>query len=172
MDERLASKLRGIRLAVFDVDGVFTDGRLYRGPGGFEMKVFHTRDGHGVKALLRAGIEVAVISGRHSEAVSERMAELGVDSVHAGVSDKLPCLRDLLTELELSPDHCAFMGDDVVDLPPMQEVGFAGAPADAHPEVRARAHWLAEAPGGFGAVRQFCDLILAARGEDTGYAGN
>ncbi|MEA5444869.1 HAD family hydrolase [Gammaproteobacteria bacterium AB-CW1] len=161
-----------IRLAVFDVDGVLTDGRLYLGPDGFEMKVFHTRDGHGLKALRRQDIEVAIISGRASQAVESRMAQLGIEHVFLGVDDKLPCFEKLRQRLSVPREHCAFMGDDVVDLPVMREVGLAAAPADAHPDVARMAHWQSHRPGGFGAARECCDLLLAARGIDTAYAGN
>lgn len=172
MDPGLAHRLRQLRLAAFDVDGVLTDGRLYRGPDGFEMKVFHTRDGHGLKALMAAGVHVAVISGRASRAVAERMAELGVTDVHLGNDAKRDCLDQLCREYGLAPEEAAFMGDDVVDLAAMQRAGVAAAPADAHPRVREQAHWLAEAAGGYGAARQFCDRILSARDRDTDYAGN
>lgn len=172
MAEDSHSRAARIRLAVFDVDGVLTDGRLYLGPDGFEMKVFHTRDGHGLKALQKHGIHVAVISGRHSRAVEERMTQLGIRHVHLGIDDKRPCFESLCRSLDVAPADCAFMGDDVVDLPVMNMVGLAAAPADAHPEVLARAHWRSRREGGFGAARECCDLILAAQGADTGYAGN
>lgn len=172
MDAGLAQRLRRIRLVAFDVDGVLTDGRLYRGPDGFEMKVFHTRDGHGLKALMRAEITVAVISGRQSRAVAERMDELGVTAVYLGIEAKRDCLEQLCAEQGIAADQAAFMGDDVVDLAAMQHAGVGAAPADAHPRVREQAHWLADADGGFGAARQFCDRILAARDLATDYAGN
>lgn len=172
MDPGLKKRAANIRLAVFDVDGVLTDGRLYMGPDGFEMKVFHTRDGHGLKALMRNDIAVAVISGRRSAVVEERMAQLGVNDVFLGVEDKLPCYVALRDRLGLTDEACAFMGDDLVDLPVMREVGLAVAPADAHTDVLANAHWHSRAAGGFGAARECCDLILAARGADIQYAGN
>lgn len=172
MSDSLDTIARRIRLAVFDVDGVLTDGRLYMGPDGFEMKVFHTRDGHGLKALQKHGVAVGVISGRRSRAVEERMQQLGIQHVHLGVEDKLPCFEALRESLGFEASDCAFMGDDVVDLPVMETVGLSAAPADAHPDVLARAHWHGHKPGGFGAARECCDLILAAQGLDTGYAGN
>lgn len=172
MNDSLNTLARRIRLAVFDVDGVLTDGRLYMGPDGFEMKVFHTRDGHGLKALQEHGVAVGVISGRRSRAVEQRMQQLGIQYVHLGVEDKLPCFEKLRQSLAVEASECAFMGDDVVDLPVMETVGLAAAPADAHPDVLARAHWHGRKPGGFGAARECCDLILAARGVDTDYAGN
>jgi 3-deoxy-D-manno-octulosonate 8-phosphate phosphatase (KDO 8-P phosphatase) len=172
MTSLLQQRAAALRMVLFDVDGVLTDGRLYMGPDGFEMKVFHTRDGHGLKALARAGIEVGVISGRRSAAVEERMRQLGVSHLHQGIEDKLACFRGLCGDLGVEPEHCAFLGDDVVDLDVMGACGLAGAVADAHPLVLEAAHWRSQRPGGFGAAREFCDLILAARGEAIDYAGN
>ncbi|NCT99900.1 3-deoxy-manno-octulosonate-8-phosphatase KdsC [Candidatus Macondimonas diazotrophica] len=156
-------RARGIRLAVFDVDGVLTDGRLYFAPEGPEMKVFHARDGLGIKLLRRHGIEVAVISGRQSPVVARRMDALGVTHVYQGNDDKLPILRDLLKKLSLAPQACAYVGDDVIDLPPMSVAGLACTVADAHPAVRRAAHWITAAPGGQGSAREVCDLILTAQ---------
>jgi len=170
--DNLDAQARQLKLVGFDVDGVLTDGRLYMGPDGLELKVFHTRDGHGLKALMAAGIQVAIISGRQSRAVEERMAQLGIEEVHLGVSDKAPCFDRIRQSLDLPPHACAFMGDDVVDLEVMAGCQLAAAPADAHPAVLAKAHWRSERPGGFGAAREWCDRILAAMGHDTDYAGN
>ena len=150
----------GIRLAAFDVDGVFTDGRFYLSDTGVESKAFHTQDGHGVKELLRAGIAVAVISARNSEAVRLRMAELGVPHVRQGVSDKLRAFESLLAELELKPAHCVYTGDDLPDLPLLHAAGFAVAVANAVGEVKAAADYVTHAPGGAGAVREVCELVL------------
>jgi 3-deoxy-D-manno-octulosonate 8-phosphate phosphatase (KDO 8-P phosphatase) len=152
--------LAGIRLAVFDVDGVFTDGRFYLSDAGIESKAFHTQDGHGVKELLRAGIAVAVISARNSEAVRLRMAELGVPHVRQGVADKLQEFESLLADLELEPAHCAYTGDDLPDLPLLHAAGFAVAVANAVDEVKAAADYVTHAPGGAGAVREVCELVL------------
>ncbi|MCP1726078.1 3-deoxy-D-manno-octulosonate 8-phosphate phosphatase (KDO 8-P phosphatase) [Natronospira proteinivora] len=168
----LTDKARRIRLVGFDVDGVLTDGRLYMGPDGLELKVFHTRDGHGLKALMRHGIEVAVISGRHSQAVEARMQQLGIRHLHLGVEDKAPCFEQIRQSLELPPEACAFMGDDVVDLGVMNNVALAAAPADAHPTVQAMCHWQSRQSGGFGAAREWCDRILTAQGHSDEYAGN
>lgn len=173
---QLLPTLARIRLAVFDVDGVFTDGRLRYGArppelgGGFGevQKVFHVRDGHGVKRLRAAGVEVAVISGRDSPLVSARMAELGVAHVHQGSDDKLPVLEALLARLGVDAAAACFCGDDEPDLAPMRAVGLAVAPADAHAGVRAVAGWVLEARGGRGAVRELCDGLLAARGAGAG----
>lgn len=131
------------------------------------MKVFHARDGLGIKQLRRHGIEVAVISGRVSPVVTRRMDALGVGRVHQGHDDKLPVLRALLDELRLESAACAYVGDDIVDVPPMSMVGLACAVADAHPAARAAAHWIAPQGGGVGGARAVCDLILGAQGVDT-----
>ena len=174
----LLPALARIRLAVFDVDGVFTDGRLHYGQRvlalgegiGEVMKVFHVRDGHGIKRLRAAGIEVAVISGRSSPIVTARMAELGVAHVHQGQDDKLPVLEALLARTGIAAAATCYCGDDEPDLAPMRAVGLAVAPADAHPSVRAAAAWVLSASGGQGAVRELCDGLLAARAGAAGAA--
>lgn len=153
---------RGLRTLVLDVDGVLTDGRLYFGADGEALKVFHVRDGHGIKAVMRAGIEVLVISGRRSTAVERRCAELGIRHVRQGVDDKVAALRDLLAQAGGTPAASACVVDDTPDLPLMAAVGFAVAVADAHPDVRAAAGYVTRAPGGLGAVREVCDLLLEA----------
>ena len=153
-----------VRLVVFDVDGVFTDGRLYYGSGGEELKVFHVHDGQGVKRLLRQGVAVAVISGRDSAAVSRRMQDLGIAHLFQGDEDKLPIFERLLKKLSLTPQEVACVGDDLPDLPLLEQAGLAVAVANALPQVRAKAHLVTAAAGGTGAVREVCDLILAARG--------
>ncbi len=152
-----------VQLVIFDVDGVFTDGRLYYGADGEELKSFHVRDGHGIRMLLQHGVQVAVISGRNSKAVTRRMQELGIRHVFQGDDDKRPILEKLLQKLGLSAHQTACVGDDLADLPLMQAAGMAIAVADAQPEVRAQAHWCTQARGGDGAVREVCDLILEAR---------
>lgn len=153
---------RSVRLAVFDVDGVFTDGRIWMGSDGAEYKGFNVRDGVGIKRLLRAGIEVAIISGRASSAVDRRMAELGVTRVVQGCDDKAEALAQLLRETGIAPEHAAYLGDDAPDLPALRMVGLPGTVADAHPEVRGEAIWISTLPGGGGAVREFCDFLLGA----------
>jgi len=160
LDERLAA----VRLVAFDVDGVFTDGRFYLADDGTESKAFHTQDGYGVRRLLEAGLEVAVISGRHSRAVEKRMAELGVQHVHLGCRNKLAVFDDLLARLSLAPEQAAFAGDDAPDLPLLERAGVAIAVANAHADVIASCDLRTEKPGGFGAVREVCDRLLAARG--------
>ncbi|MFO7305620.1 MAG: HAD hydrolase family protein [Gammaproteobacteria bacterium] len=152
-----------VRLLVLDVDGVLTDGKLYFTARGEEMKCFHVRDGAGIVQVLRAGIQVAVISGRSSEAVERRMSELGVTWVRQGTDDKLAALRELLDILGLSEQAVACIGDDVADLPLLETARLAVAVADAHPSVRSRAHLITQACGGQGAVREVCDLILESQ---------
>jgi 3-deoxy-D-manno-octulosonate 8-phosphate phosphatase (KDO 8-P phosphatase) len=151
---------RVIRLLVLDVDGVLTDGRLYYGPRGEALKAFHVQDGHGIVQLLRAGIAVAVISGRRSPMVSTRCRELGVRHVFQGASDKLPVLERLLKRLGLTAAQCACVGDDLPDLPLFERVGLSFAVADAVPAVRRRADRTTRARGGRGAVREVCEQLL------------
>jgi 3-deoxy-D-manno-octulosonate 8-phosphate phosphatase (KDO 8-P phosphatase) len=154
-----------IRLVAFDVDGTLTDGRLWLAEDGRELKAFHVHDGLGIKRLREHGIEVAIISTRISRAVELRAEELGIDHVYQGKADKLACLKEILTALNVAPDCAAFVGDDVSDLPPMRACGLAVAVANARPEVAGEAHWRTRSPGGGGGAREACDLILAARGQ-------
>ncbi len=161
------STARAIRLVVFDIDGVFTDGRLFLDSHGIEThKIFHVRDGFGVRQLLENGVEVAIISGRDSAAVAARMAALGVQHVFQGCDDKLPVLLKLLAQLNIAPAHTAFVGDDEPDLPPMAAVALAIAVADAHPRVRAASHWVTGSRGGQGAVREVAEFLLDSRSND------
>ena len=153
-----------IKLAVFDVDGVLTDGKLVYAADGHEIKAFHVHDGLGFKRLLANGIEVAIITARLSNVVTERMAELGVAHVYQDQKDKRACLAQLVDALRLSPDQVAYTGDDLPDLAPMQKVGLAIAVANAHPWLRERAHWRTRLAGGYGAAREVCDLLLGAQG--------
>ena len=154
-----------VRLAVFDVDGVLTDGRLHYSEDGRESKAFHVHDGLGLKRLLANGIEVAIITARTSRIVANRMAELGIAHVYQGQGDKRACLHQLTNALFLEAGEVAYTGDDVPDLRAMSEVGLAIAVANAHPWVLERAHWRTRRDGGSGAVREACDLILAAQGK-------
>jgi 3-deoxy-D-manno-octulosonate 8-phosphate phosphatase (KDO 8-P phosphatase) len=156
-----------VRLAAFDVDGVFTDGRIWLSDDGVESKAFFLQDGHGVKELLRAGIAVAVISGRDSAAVRIRMAELGVPHVLQRVADKVAAFDALLASLRLTAAHCVYTGDDLPDLPLLRKVGFAVAVANAVDEVKAACDYVTRAPGGAGAVREVCELILSGRAVRT-----
>ena len=163
MNPRKATALGKIELLVLDVDGVLTDGRLYFGPRGESLKVFHVRDGHGLKLLMRSGVEVAVVSGRRSTAVRARMRDLGIRALIQGCPDKVDALHALCARLGVAPLACACLVDDTVDLPLMSAVGLAAAVADAHPLALAAAHWVSRADGGRGAVRELCDAILRAR---------
>ena len=155
--------LAAIRLLVLDVDGVMTDGRLHYDAQGREAKVFHVHDGHGIKQAMRAGIEIAVISGRRSAAVKARLAELGIEHVRLGQETKSRAFTDLTTRLDIPPEACACMGDDEPDLPIMQAAGIGIAVANAHPTVRGQADWQTALGGGQGAVREVCDALIAAR---------
>jgi 3-deoxy-D-manno-octulosonate 8-phosphate phosphatase (KDO 8-P phosphatase) len=152
-----------IRLLVLDVDGVLTDGRLYFGPKGEALKLFHVRDGLGIQQVKQAGIEVAVISGRKSKMTEIRCRELGVEHVHQGAKDKVAVLEKLCARLKIEPSECACVGDDLPDIPVMRKVALAFAVADAHSDARHAAHLLTQLPGGHGAVREVCDYLLAHR---------
>ncbi|HKK13936.1 MAG TPA: 3-deoxy-manno-octulosonate-8-phosphatase KdsC [Gammaproteobacteria bacterium] len=154
-----------IRLLIFDVDGVLTDGSLFLGDDGQEYKAFHSRDGHGIKMLRAGGVEIAVITGRTSDVVRHRMDNLGVRHVYQGQEDKLGALNDLLDRLQVEAEDAAYVGDDVVDLPVMRRVGLAIAVQDAHPLVKRHAHWQTPHDGGRGAARDVCELILEAQGK-------
>ena len=152
-----------IRLLVLDVDGVLTDGRLYFGPRGEMLKTFDVRDGYGIVQLQRAGVRVAVLSGRRSPMVVVRCRELGVRHLHQGVADKLGVFARLCARLKLTPALCACVGDDLPDLPLMRAAALSFAVADAHREVRRAADVVTHLPGGRGAVREVCDHLLALR---------
>lgn len=154
----------GLRAALFDVDGVLTDGRLFIGEHGEGFKAFHVLDGHGLKLIAQAGIEPVVITGRDSPAVRRRLADLGLQRAHFGVSDKLAVAAQVLAELGCGWDEVAAIGDDWPDLPLLERAGLACAPPNAHAEVLARVHHVTRAPGGQGAAREFCDLLLVASG--------
>ena len=156
--------LQGLKLAIFDVDGVMTDGRIVIDDNGCESKFFHVRDGHGLKLMMRAGLQVALLTGRQSRVVEHRAAELGISMVHQGAKRKLDVYEPLLAEMNLRDEEVAFAGDDLVDLPIMRRVGLALAPADAAAEVRAVAHFIAQAGGGRGAVREMVEFILKGMG--------
>jgi len=152
-----------IRLLVLDVDGVLTDGRLYFGPRGETLKAFHVRDGVGLKELQRAGLTVAVISGRRSPMVAARCRELGVRHVLQGVGDKLAALTRLCARLKLTPAACACVGDDLPDVPLMRAAALSFAVADAHQDARRAADVVTRLPRGLGAVREVCDHLLALK---------
>ncbi len=159
--------LSDIRLVAFDLDGVFTDGRFCLSEEGVESKIFHTQDGYGVRQLLNAGILVAVISGRSSGAVTRRMAELGVAHVVQGCGDKVAALEEVIASLEISAAECAYVGDDMPDLPLLNHVGYSIAVANAVPAVHEQCDYSTSAGGGFGAVREVCELVLSAQGQHS-----
>ena len=152
-----------IKLAVFDVDGVLTDGRIYIDSQGNESKAFHVQDGLGLVMLRNAGIEVAIITSRQSTIVSKRCDELGIEHVFQGVGDKLTCLQALQHELKLHPSECVYVGDDLVDLPVMQTVGLSVAVANAVDRVKQLADWVCAHSGGNGAAREVCEMLLLAQ---------
>lgn len=160
----IQAKAQGIRLVIFDVDGVLTDGSLFLGDDGQEYKAFHSRDGHGMKMLQQTGVTIGIITGRTSEVVRIRMESLGVEHVYQGKLEKLPAYEELRDALGLADDQIAYVGDDVVDLPIMRRVGLAIAVNDAHPLVLQHAHWQTPHPGGRGAGRDVCELIMEAQG--------
>ena len=151
-----------IRLVAFDVDGVFTDGRFYLSDEGIESKAFHTQDGYGVRRLLDSGIAVGVISGRSSPAVEKRMAELGIAHVILNCKDKVAAMDELAAALGISTSECAYVGDDLPDLPLLEHVGFSVAVANAVPALQERCDYVTKRSGGFGAVREICNLIVTA----------
>lgn len=153
-----------IRLAIFDVDGVLTDGSLYIGDDGQEYKAFNSRDGHGMVLLRQTGVTLAIITGRSSAVVRIRMASLGINHVYQGIQDKLAAYEELKQTLGLTDEAIAYVGDDVVDLPVLRRAGLAVAVADAHPLVQRHAHWRTASPGGRGAARDFCELLMEAQG--------
>lgn len=156
------NNLDKIRLVAFDVDGVFTDGRFYLSDDGVETKAFHTQDGYGVRRLLDAGVAVGVISGRHSPAVEKRMTELGVPHVTLGCKDKVAAMDEFAATLDLDVGECAYVGDDLPDLPLLAHVGFSVAVANATPALQEYCDYVTTKPGGSGAVREVCDLLVAA----------
>ncbi len=160
----LRERLVAVRLLLLDVDGVMTDGGIIL-TGGDESKRFDVRDGTGIKYLQRSGVEVALITGRRSAVVERRAAELGITEVHQGALKKWPVAEALLERLGVRPEHAAYVGDDLIDLPVMLRVGAAFAVADAAAEVRLRAHDVTQCPGGRGAVREVAEAILCAQGK-------
>lgn len=149
-----------IKLLICDVDGVFSDGLIYMGNQGEELKTFHTKDGFGIKAILNCNIDVAIITGRQSNIVETRMTALGIKHIFQGKEDKLGVYKSLLTNLNLQANEVAYIGDDVVDLPVIQDCGLGVAVQDAHPLVLEGADLITRTKGGYGAVREVCDLFL------------
>lgn len=162
-DQDLKARLAGVRLAVFDLDGVFTDGRFYLADDGSEAKAFHTQDGYGIRMLIKAGFEVAIISGRKSRAAEIRMAELGVQHTFFSCKDKVATFEALASQLGVAPSAALYAGDDIPDAALMEAVGVPVAVANAVPEIRRKALYVTGRSGGFGAVREICELLIDAR---------
>lgn len=162
------AKLAKIKLLLLDVDGVMTDGRIIYDNQGNELKAFDVKDGHGLKMLQRAGIKIGIITGRQSEVVAKRAAELGIDILYQKALNKLDPYREILDELQLTDAQVAYVGDDVVDLPILRRVGFSATVADAVPEVLPLVDYVTVNSGGRGAVREVCDLLLKASGQWDG----
>ncbi|MCX9469996.1 3-deoxy-manno-octulosonate-8-phosphatase KdsC [Vibrio cholerae] len=154
-----------IKLLICDVDGVFSDGLIYMGNQGEELKTFHTRDGYGVKALMNAGIEIAIITGRRSQIVENRMKALGISLIYQGQDDKVQAYYDICQKLAIAPEQTGYIGDDLIDWPVMEKVALRVCVADGHPLLAQRANYVTHIKGGHGAVREVCDLILQARNE-------
>ena len=171
MSPPLVAQLRNIKLLICDIDGVFSDGRIYLGNDGEELKAFHTRDGFGVKAVLNAGIDVAVITGRQSNIVERRMSALGVPYIFQGQDNKSLAYDELVGQLGLVDQQVAYVGDDVPDLTLVRRAGLGIAVHDAHPCVRHAADYITTLPGGFGAVREVTDILLMAQGKLNEYTG-
>jgi 3-deoxy-D-manno-octulosonate 8-phosphate phosphatase (KDO 8-P phosphatase) len=157
-------KAARVRLFLTDVDGVLTDGGIVFDGNGLESKRFHVRDGHGIKMLQRGGVAVGIISGRSSDAVAVRARELGVRILRQGTYDKMAALREILSETDVRPEECSYVGDDIVDLPILRAVGFSAAPSDAEAYVLETVDYVASRPGGMGAVREVIEFLLRAGG--------
>lgn len=163
--DAVVERVRQLRLMAFDVDGVLTDGRLWYSKEGEQLKAFHVLDGHGLKLLLESGIIVALVTGRDGAVIGRRAAELGIGLVQHGVRDKAQALQALAQEHGCNLSEVGYMGDDIIDVPAMQRAGFAASVPNAPAYVAQAAHWVSASPGGAGAVRDCCDLILAAQGK-------
>lgn len=164
-EKDLIARAARIRLVAFDVDGVLTSGEIIYGNAGEELKAFNTRDGLGIKLLQQNSIEVAIITGRSSEIVARRARELGVDLLIQGRDDKRTALEEVVATRNMSLAECAYMGDDLPDLGAIMAAGVGACPADASPDVMARADWSARLQGGRGAAREFCEFLLRARSD-------
>ena len=156
-------RAKKIRLVIFDVDGVLTDSSLFIGDDGQEYKAFNSRDGHGLKMLIRSGVDIGIITGRTSKVVEHRVHDLGIKHIYQGCHDKLPVYEKMISKLGLSPEETAFVGDDVVDLPIMLKTGLAVSVNDGHHLVKHYCHWSTPANGGRGAAREICEMIMHAQ---------
>lgn len=161
----LSGRLKAVRAVICDIDGVLTDGGIGYGGDGAEIKFFNVKDGHGLKMLQRAGLQVGFLSGRGSAANRFRAAELGIDFLVEQAKDKLAAFEKILAERNLKPEECLYVGDDVIDLPVMLRCGVAVAPADAVVEVLSRVHWTTRAAGGRGVMREVADAVIEAQGK-------
>lgn len=164
VSKQIIQKAEKIQLLICDVDGVMSDGLIYMGNNGEELKAFNVRDGYGIRCLLTSGIEVAIITGRQSKLLEARAKTLGITYLYQGQHNKLLAYQQLLDTLNLKPEQTAYIGDDLIDLPVMEKVGLSVAVADAHPLLTPRANYVTRIAGGRGAVRELCDLILLAQG--------
>ncbi len=164
VSEQIIKKAEKIQLLICDVDGVMSDGLIYMGNNGEELKAFNVRDGYGIRCLLTSGIEVAIITGRQSKLLEGRAKTLGITYLYQGQHNKLLAYQQLLDTLNLKPEQTAYIGDDLIDLPVMEKVGLSVAVADAHPLLTPHANYVTRIAGGRGAVRELCDLILLAQG--------
>lgn len=165
VSREFADKIRAVKLVVFDVDGVLTDGRIIFSNSGEETKLFDVKDGHGIKLLMRSGIDVAIITARESEVVRRRASDLGITHVFQGMKDKKMALEELVKASGVTPGSMAYMGDDIIDLPVLKRVAFSAAVADAVSEVIERVDFVAKRPGGRGAARELAELILKVQGK-------
>lgn len=163
VSQEVMTRAKQIRLLICDVDGVMSDGVIYMGNNGEELKAFNVRDGYGIRCLLTSGVEVAIITGRKAKLMEDRCKTLGITHLYQGQSDKLLAFRELVDKLSLSADEIAYIGDDLIDWPVMAQVGLSVAVADAHPVLLPRAQYVTRIAGGRGAVREICDLILIAQ---------
>lgn len=163
VDNEIYHRAKNIKLFVCDIDGVFSDGRIYLGNEGEELKAFHTKDGYGIKALGASGVDVAVITGRQSNIVQTRMSALNVKHIVQGEENKLPALKNIVAKLSLSPEQVAYIGDDMPDYECMAYVGLSIAVNDAHPSILKLADYTTFTRGGFGAVREVCDMLMQSQ---------
>ena len=162
---QVMAKAEKIKLLILDVDGVLSDGLIYMGNNGEELKAFNVRDGYGIRCALTSSIEVAIITGRKAKLTEDRCATLGIKHLYQGQSDKLLAYRELIATLSLQPEQVAYVGDDLIDWPVMAEIGLSVAVSDAHPLLIPRADYVTRIAGGRGAVREVCDLLLLAQGK-------
>ncbi len=163
-NKQIEDRAKRIKVVIFDVDGVMTNGGLILGDDGLEYKAFHSQDGLGMKLLKASGVQMALITGRTSNVVVKRAENTGVARFYQGIEDKLEAFNELLKEFQISAEDCAFMGDDVVDLPPMRRCGFAVTVPHAMPLVKEHSHYITTRGAGNGAVREICELIMRAQG--------